>query len=326
MSSLTVKFVDFWPAFNIYDNKFIDALKSKFRVTSLSADDQTKPDLLFYSRCGIGNHYKYNDCVKIFYTGENDYPNFNECDYAISFHDIDVAGRNLRYPLYALETNQFETAIIDTDAPESRDFCSLVMSHSAECDPRRIQIIDAVDSYRPLAYGGKFRNNVGGRVADKHQFLSRYKFNLALENSYLDGYVTEKIADAFLSATVPIYWGGKAAIADFNPASFINVADYDTLDSLVAGIARIDSDRALYLSYLNAPSRLADTVHDFDDRLASFLTGIATAPKIYRTNHGEMGNFYNLYSILHPLSRRRSFVKLSKLIGRILEPAYFKSR
>lgn len=325
-SSLTVKFIDFWPAFDIYNNKFIDALRAKFQVISLKPDNPAKPDLLFYSRCGLGNHYKYNDCVKIFYTGENDYPNFNECDYSISFHDIDVNGRNLRYPLYALETS---TEAIPKIKPNkdmaSREFCSLVMSNSDMCDPRRIQIIEAVNNYREIASGGKFRNNIGHRVDNKLEFLSKYKFNLALENSYVDGYVTEKIADAFISATVPIYWGGKSVLSDFNPAAFINAADYSTLDSLVSEIKKIDSDPELYLSYLTAPSQLADTIIDFDDRLSTFLTRIASNPKIHRTNYGEMGLFHNRYSILHPLSHRRSFIFLSKLIGRIIEPQYFKT-
>lgn len=326
-SSLTVKFIDFWPAFDIYNNKFIDALRAKFQVISLEPDNPAKPDLLFYSRCGLGNHYKYNDCVKIFYTGENDYPNFNECDYSISFHDIDVNGRNLRYPLYALETRTEAIPKIKTNKDmASREFCSLVMSNSDMCDPRRIQIIEVVNNYREIASGGKFRNNIGHRVDNKLEFLSKYKFNLALENSYVDGYVTEKIADAFISATVPIYWGGKSALSDFNPAAFINAADYSTLDSLVNAIKKIDSNPELYLSYLTAPSKLADTVIDFDDRLSTFLTRIASNPKIHRTNYGEIGLFHNRYSILHPLSHRRSFIILSKLIGRIIEPQYFNNK
>jgi len=324
-ATVTVKFIDFWQSFDIYNNKFITALQAKYDVTVLSPEDTTKPDLLFYSRCGLGNHYKYNDCVKIFYTGENDYPNFNECDYSISFHDIDVYGRNLRYPLYALETipqcplqKGLQTKMA------TRGFCSLVMSNSSMCDPRRLKIIDAVDGYKKISSGGKYRNNIGYRVDNKLAFLSKYKFNLALENSMIDGYVTEKIADAFLAYTVPIYWGGKSALTDFNPASFINVEDYATLDSFIKDLIAIDSDSERYISYLKAPSRLSESVQDFDDKLSTFLIKIASNPKIFRTDYGEMGLLRHRYSILHPLSHRRSFVQLSKLIGRIIEPDYFR--
>lgn len=276
-NSITVKFVDFWPTFDKENNKLVRALRARRSVTVLSDDNREEPDILFYSHCGYaGEHYKYNRAVKVFYTGENDYPNFNECDYAISFHDIDVAGRNLRYPLYALEFPSGNATEQALNQPEQRGFCSVVMSNSLECDPRRVEIIDAVNAYKPLAYGGSFRNNVGGRVADKESFLAQYKFNLALENSQLDGYVTEKIADSFLAHTVPIYWGGGRVSTDFNPESFINANDYHTLHSLVDAIREIDTDPAKYLAMLNAPSRIADTVADFDSRLEDFLDRIAS--------------------------------------------------
>lgn len=326
MASISVKFIDFWPSFNHIDNKFTQALKSKYDVSVIAENDSASPDLLFYSRCGIGKHYKYTDCVKIFYTGENDYPNFNECDYAISFHDIDVCGRNLRYPLYALETPKIRTEANLIKGPEAshRKFCSLVMSNSSMCDPVRLKIIEAVNNYKPISSGGKYHNTIGHRVQDKIEFLTNYKFNLALENSLIDGYITEKIADAFIASTVPIYWGGKYAKSDFNPNAFINVNDYDTIDSFIKALCEIDSDPALYMSYLTAPSRLSETISNFDEKLSSFLTKIASERKIFRTDYGEMGLFKQRYSILHPLSHRRSFVKLAKIYGHIVEPVFFK--
>lgn len=336
-TDITVKFVDFWPSFDPFDNKLLRALAAGRKVTVLPADASEEPDILFYSRCGLGEHYKYEKAVKVYYSGENDYPNFNECDYAISFHDIDVAGRNLRYPLYALETlisssdgfpsqigspSQIGDFSIDQSYFE-RDFCSLVMSNSINCDPRRIEIIDAIAAYKPIAYGGAFRNNVGGRVASKEDFLRKYKFNLALENSILDGYVTEKIADAFVARTVPIYWGGAMACKDFNPESFINVEDYNSVESCVRAVAEIDRDPARYTKMLNAPSRMADRIIDFDSRLETFLAKIADERRIYRTNYGEIGLYKQRYSIVHPLSQRRIYLRISRLLGRILQPSYF---
>ena len=283
--SIRIKFIDFWPSFNIYHNKFVDALQTQRTVEVIPPESPQKPDLLFYSRCGKGRHYLYEDCVKIFYTGENDVPNYNECDYSISFHDIDVDGRNIRYPLYALENYPVGATSpkIVTEAPENREFCSLVMSNSSICDPRRIEIISAVDEYHPVANGGAFRNNVGGRVKDKIQFISRFKVNLALENSQIKGYVTEKIADAFITHTVPIYWGGNASKSDFNPESFINVDDYDSLDNFISDLHRINSDDDRYLKILNAPHHLYENIAALDSRMAAFLNGIADNPKIHRT-------------------------------------------
>ena len=49
-----------------------------------------------------------------------------------------------------------------------------------------------------------------------------YKFCFAFENSDVDGYVSEKIANAMLADCVPIYAGSAAAGKMFNPASFID--------------------------------------------------------------------------------------------------------
>jgi len=60
-------------------------------------------------------------------------------------------------------------------------------------------------------------------IADKFDALYPYKYTLAIENYSDENYWTEKIADAYLSWTVPIYYGCKN-MEDFFPAnSFIKI-------------------------------------------------------------------------------------------------------
>lgn len=315
--SVIVKFVDFWPTFNPEDNKFVEALRVNRDVVVLDSSDDTAPDILFYSRCGY-KHYEY-DCLKIYFTGENDFPDFNECDYAISFYESDCGGRNLRYPLYMLyEIGQASDppVLSESDAFE-REFCSLVMSNSVNCHPKRIEIVDAVQSYRPIAYGGSFRNNVGGRVAEKIPFINGYKFNLALENSIVPGYVTEKIIEPFAAATVPIYWGSDVVKKDFNPESFINVEDYSSFDSFLAALKRIDNSPDEYIRMLRASSHVAATTDILDLQLAEFLIGIADNPIRMVSDYGEIANRYYRNRILNPLSNDKYFFKASKLLLKI---------
>lgn len=292
--SITVKFVDFWPTFDCRDNNFTRALRARRDVTVLEPGDRTVPDILFYSRCGHGEHYDY-DCLKIYFTGENDFPDFNECDYAVSFYEDSVGGRNLRYPLYMFyEHDQAASPPrLDDRAALDRDFCSLVLSNSVTCDPRRLRLIDAVESYRPLAYGGSFRNNVGGRVDDKIRFIGGYRFNLALENSIVNGYVTEKIVEPFAAATIPLYWGSSAASADFNRDAFINIGDYDTPESFLKDLRRIDSSPEEYLKILRAPNRVGETAARFDSRLEEFLDGIAGSMRRHVCRFGEMRRIHD---------------------------------
>lgn len=60
-------------------------------------------------------------------------------------------------------------------------------------------------------YGRGFRE-----IDDKFQVIYPYKYSFALENTSCDHYWTEKIADCFLSWTVPIYFGCKN-ITDYFP-------------------------------------------------------------------------------------------------------------
>ena len=53
---------------------------------------------------------------------------------------------------------------------------------------------------------------------------SKYKFVIAFENHMVDGYITEKIAGAFLAGAVPLFWGDvPLARKIFRPETFIAV-------------------------------------------------------------------------------------------------------
>lgn len=307
-SSVSIKFVDFWPTLNHHNNKFVNALKAKFNVEVLSSDSNESPDLLFYSKMGV-THYKYNDCIKIYYTGENDVPNFNECDYAMSFHEIDFDHRHIRYPLYQLYEDEYELAMnrnnIADDIALNRPFCSFLMRQHTNNNVMRVKIVEALEAYKPIAYGGIWKNNVGGPVPEKIPFISGYKFNLALENSVIPGYVTEKLIEPFAASTVPIYWGAPNVMNDFNPDSFINVSDYNSLDSFVRAVKDIDNDPKKYMEILNTPALIADKYSDFDARLSDFLCTIATDMKKRTTNYGQMGYLHQRDSKLVPFSESR---------------------
>ena len=53
--------------------------------------------------------------------------------------------------------------------------------------------------------------------------------------------------------SIPIYWGSELVKNDFNADAFINVADYDSLEELVAQVEKIDKDDDLYRRYISAP-------------------------------------------------------------------------
>lgn len=289
MSLLNIAFADFPSWFDPKNNFIYDALVLHYHVNIISTPLE-KTDILFYSCFGF-RHYQWpQDTLKVYYTGENNVPNFNECDFALSFHRINFNNRHFRLPLYCISEGymQLQNPIIvnEKDALQ-REFCSLVVSNSDTCDPNRFLIVDELKKYKPLAFGGRYHNNVGGPVHDKIQFCKHYKFNLALENSCVDGYVTEKIVDAMVANTIPIYWGARDISLDFNTDAFININDFSTLEDALEYIKKVDQDDDLYMQILNSPKIKEN--FDWKRNLADFLSAIVESKIRYVNAYGLSG-------------------------------------
>lgn len=254
MKHIKIGFVDFWADFKPEESLFYRILSSRYDI-ELSPE----PDFLFCSTFGE-SHLKH-DCVKIFYTGENQVPDFNLFDYALGFEKMEIGDRYLRFPNYLLYEKDYarmkdkHTRVSEALAGKDA-FCSFVCSNNL-ASPQRSGFLDKLDSYRTVSSGGRYRNNVGGPVSDKHSFLSRHKFDMAFENCSHPGYTTEKIVQSFAACTVPIYWGDPCIAETFNPDAFINCNDFPSFDAVVERIRQIDNDSALYESMLAAPALLA---------------------------------------------------------------------
>ena len=243
-------FTDFWFELTIENVKtsFIYRMIEKAYDIEITT---VNPDAVIYSCFGF-EHLKYN-CPRIYYTGENKRPNFNVCDYAFSF-DYPVNERNYRLPVYRLYSQYsqaFEPRNPDEVIAENRQFCSFVNSNANAKE--RIHLFDQLSKYKQVDSGGKVRNNVGGRVPDKIEFISKYKFNIAFENSSYPGYTTEKLLEALITNTIPIYWGDPKVSNDFNTKAFINCNDFDSMDAAIDHIKKVDSDENLYRQYLSEP-------------------------------------------------------------------------
>lgn len=290
---LKVAFADFWGSFDRAENFFTKVLSLGFDVEVV---DPSQAEVLFYSCFGGVEHYAYTAPIRIYFTGENDVPDFNECDYAISFHHLDFGNRHLRLPLYCvypeMEPLRTRRRFFDGD-PLSRGFCSAVISNSGpHADPFRIEFMNKLNAYKEVASGGGYANNVGGRVADKISFISGYKFNLAFENSNVEGYTTEKILEAFYAGTLPVYWGNSRVNEDFNPHTFINVNDFPDAEAAINYIRTVDSDDELYLSYFREFPLQGNPFEAWEKILLAFLTQAISAGK--RLNiQGRVARFYN---------------------------------
>ena len=294
---IKIAFADFWKDLDLKDNYIVNILKKKYLI-----EISDNPDYCFCS-CFGNEHLKYRDAVKIFFTGENIVPDFNEYDYAMGFSYIDFEDRYLRLPLYAMYDTAIEKAkekhkIDEKTLLAKKKACAVVVSNP-DAAGIRDNIIDELAKVMDVASGGRYKNNVGGPVKDKLGFLENYRLSLAFENSDNNGYTTEKILEAFAAGTIPIYWGSKDIKKEFNPEAFIDVNDFDSVESAVKYIKSVAEDDNAYLNMMKAPMVTPEQeAYNIlkEDYAEKFLCDIfeSDKEKAFRRNNKYAGRRYQL--------------------------------
>lgn len=278
MHNIKIFFADFWSDFDYNSNFIVDTLRLKYNVTV----GKNGYDYLFYSSFGYDNQKKENEkVIKIYFTGENTCPDFNLTDYAIAFDHISFGDRYLRLPLYCTYPSFAQLSSPKQIVPEqvlNRKFCSFVYSNSNAAHPARQHGFEALSKYKQVDAGGKMFNNVGGMVADKLTFMKDYKFSIAFENSMVNGYTTEKIADPMAVNSLPIYWGNRLISMDFNPKSFVYAPDFASWEELTKYITHLDQNDNEYLDILSQPWITDSKYLKWEELLLDFLSHIIDRP------------------------------------------------
>ncbi|WP_370400636.1 glycosyltransferase family 10 domain-containing protein [Sulfitobacter sp. JB4-11] len=102
--------------------------------------------------------------------------------------------------------------------------------------------------------------------ADKADGLAPFRFSVVIENMRERNYFTEKIVDAVLCETVPIYWGCPNVAEFFDPDAIIAC---ETKEDLLAALKRADAETyaAMRPALLRAKAQ-ADHWADLEGRAA----------------------------------------------------------
>lgn len=307
MRTIKIKFTDMPPEFNCQDNYITRALNENFIVSFSDT-----PELLFYSNIGT-EFTRYPEAVKICISGEPVLPNFNDCDYAIDYHNLQYGDRHFRAgEILGNVGHPVSPSIQDRSAVQpnfaNRKFCNFVYSNNrngtgarlresfclqlaqykpVDCPSVSLHNVDAelCDRYTHSLHGGRFVANEDW-VRTKLNFLCQYKFTIAFENTALSGYTTEKLYHAFHAYSIPIYWGNPDVCQQFNPQAFINVNDYGgDFQAVIERVIELDQDDEKYLAMLRQPPFRSDYPFDEESRLAGFLKHIVDkGPNPYEKN------------------------------------------
>ena len=208
--TIKIKYVDFWDDQDTIREvmAFTPILEKHYNVVI-----SDEPDYIFCS-CFGDEHRKY-DCIKIFFSGENELTNFNEYDYGMDCADFIYFDRHLHTFIFnAINVNEYvcnamqnKHKVTSDVLKDKHDFCSFVYRNQV---PMRKKIFDVLSKYKMVDSGGLFLNNteLGPEINDKIEFEAKHKFSIAFENISCRDYITEKLVQSFAAGTVPIYWGG----------------------------------------------------------------------------------------------------------------------
>lgn len=310
MAAMKIKFTDFEYGSGPKGNFLYGFLKKRYDV-ELSEN----PDFLIYSIWGK-EHCKYN-CVKIFYTGEPVTPNFNECDYAIGFDDIIFDDRYMRLPLFAMQITreiQNREKFRETVLKDKR-FCNFVYNNETVGRGAllRKEFCKKLMEYKEIDCPGSVLHNMESEILSsrfhrmwyqsKIDFIKKYKFTIAFENSFVDGYTTEKLIQPLMAGSIPIYFGNQKVAKDFNTKSFINAADYgNDFMAVMERVREIDSDDRKAMDMILCAPMINDYWFDWEKRLEAFFDHILKKGVVSfekpgmentsdRTGEGETWNF-----------------------------------
>lgn len=242
------------------------------------------PDYILYANRGFEHlQSKYSHCVKIFYTEENMVPDFNLCDYAMAYHYLTLEDRYLRFPLFLIyawdKLEQMQQPKQIDESLAHRKFCNFVYTNGGWTDPYRDKFYHQLSKYKKIDSGGGHLNNVGGRIPDKMKFIKDYKFTIAMENSVVSGYTTEKIIQPMMVNSLPIYYGNPKIDLDFNPASFINVSDFHSMQEAIDYIIYLDENDTAYLEKLSQGWFIQHQIKEvYEQKLLAFFRHITEQP------------------------------------------------
>lgn len=261
MKTIKIKILGFWKDFDktIHKQHFFKILKKNYNI-----EFSDNPDYVICSVFGPRYEYCKYDCVRIMYVGENYIPDFNLVDYGISNYPLVFQDRAFYFPFCIDEFGHCQSLEIkdrnypDTILNEKPYFANFIAGHESEGGIRG-NFFKKLCEYKRVESCGSYLNNMpDGQTVQwindsKRQFQSKCKFTLCFESTKHEGFVTEKIVDAFYADTIPIYYGSDNVKDIFNEKAFINCADYSDYESVLNKIKELDEDDKKYLEMLRQP-------------------------------------------------------------------------
>lgn len=261
-------YIGFWPSFYSSNNT---TLKEFFR--SLFEGITFSKDLVhIYSVFPNKEQHPDPSAFCIHFSGEPFYDDPQKYDLNLTMLPDDAMRRIVFCPLFSIGSYEYNYWPLYMQPrplmPKSR-FCAFIISN-----PRaslRNHIYERLKAYKHVDSCGQVLNNCGF-CAPRDQgeylrFLNQFKFMICFENSSSSHYITEKLHNAWLGGTIPIYWGCTNAPKWLNPNAFLYLEDDSeaSIQRLIQRVIELDNDPQKYQEMHQQPLILDGKIpHDMD--------------------------------------------------------------
>ena len=209
---------DFWPDFDKYHNQFIDFMRKSCPYKKIvTTSNPLDAHISFYSCYGNLKSLQFTDhTTRLLFLGENVRPNFLYFDHVFSFDLNTYRGNNTYMPLWFLhlniegqsypDRNMYDISLFTqpsrVDLSQKENSIVYIGNNN---EPSRMALLNALSDvgHKIKIYGSQSRP-----ISSKEDIYSKYRFILSPENSFSEGYVTEKMIDSYASGSYFLYWGG----------------------------------------------------------------------------------------------------------------------
>ncbi len=323
---LSVSFHNFHRIFDSANSFFVKALSQRFDVRI----DKAGRDLQISSVYGLSPLPQIPGVrpLRVWWTAEAQDPRGTIFDLHFGFQPSSILGpRWQRYPLWITFIEWWDqtsphsvTRMLGPRMLTPRPhFCSFIYSNNPSI---RTEFFHRLNESRPVESLGRYLNNRGKRLEGRRDLtnaLARSRFNIAFENQISPGYVTEKLVDPLMAGAIPIYWGAREALTDFNPSAFIYAADFPSLDDLVRHVLKVADSK-------DAVTELATAPAFRDNRIPYELTPDCFVDSVEEAlSHDlnaavpERWNLAAFVSARHP-GRTRPWRTIKRRVKRLLSP------
>lgn len=173
----------------------------------------------------------------------------------------------MRINYFKLINNYFNNFSLFNYSFNAKKFC--LMTNKSNLNPDIRKLVEQLKKYGNVEHISQYDQQILNASCynslELLQIYNQYKFIICFENSYNDGYITEKIFNCFLAKSIPIYSGSPIVEKFLNTESFINI-QYDSdlsIDKSMKLLENLINNETLYNEIINK-NKISSSYDDED--------------------------------------------------------------